>query len=481
MTEAAANTDRPHRKNAPTVLICDYVGLQFGVDGKRDCSEVRSYIEAKGGRFHDGPLGDRDALEPERIHFFYQPDLSAREELIAAAGTGRYDAVIAAATFLPAETDFPLGGVRIGTGTGNMGSASWGGGSGEGGDAPLMNTPGINSRATAQMAMKAILNVLPDINVAVLNKRVASGDFDTGRELKDFPTEKLEGKTIGIIGYGNIGRELAKLARAFGMIVRIHARESHREWIEAEGFKYSVDQVEVARGVDVLSVHVGLGRFDDETGCYTNAGLVNADVLSVMTSGSVLVNYDRGELVDIQALKQALESGRIRHAAIDADLFRDAETGDLSGPMKPYLALVEKYGEKLQLLPHAAADTDHPSRVAGAKQAASQLMDSISKGLITNLKGTLPSGYRSVGTKTPPGIGPVQPDALLRIAEDRAAISHLTEIAGVQQAIWRALADAKSDAERRSVVEAEGRDLMKSINRYVTQIQSFSLNGPYQD
>lgn len=481
MTKASAHPDGLNAKHAYTVLICDHVGLRFGPDSKPDSSEVRSYIESKGGSFYDGPLPDPDTLEPGRIHFFYQPDLSAPEDLIEAAGTGRYDAVIAAATFLPEETVFPLGGVRIGTGTGNMGSASWGGGGGEGGDAPLMNTPGINSRATAQMAMKAILNVLPDIDVAVLNRRVASGDFDTGRELKDFPTEKLEGKTIGIVGYGNIGRELAKLARAFGMKVKVHAREHHREWIEAEGFIYAIDRIEAARGADVLSVHVGLGRFDDETGCYANAALVDADVFSVMNDGSVLVNYDRGELVDVEALEQALASGRIRHAAIDADLFKNARTGDLSGPMKPYLALVGTHGDKLELLPHAAADTDHPSRVAGAKQAVDQIIDAISMGLVTNLKGSLPYGYLSAGMKTPSGIGPVKPDALLRVAEDRAAIAHLTEMVAVQETIWRALADAGTGAERRSVIEARGKELLKSINHYVTRLQASGLNGPYQE
>ena len=97
--------------------------------------------------------------------------------------------MIAAATFIPKQAIFPLGGVRIGAGTGNMGSASWGGGNGEGGTAPLMNTPGINSRATAQMAMKALLKVMPDLPVDHLHNRVAAGDFDThfslGNMLKD--------------------------------------------------------------------------------------------------------------------------------------------------------------------------------------------------------------------------------------------------------------------------------------------------------
>ncbi|MET2831353.1 phosphoglycerate dehydrogenase, partial [Mesorhizobium shangrilense] len=112
-------------ESAYAVLICDLVGLRFGADGNPDASEVQAHIEAKGGRFHAGALGNKASLEHGRVHFFYQPDLSTREELIEAAGDGRYDAVIAAATFLPAETVFPLAGVRIGAGTGNMGSRSW--------------------------------------------------------------------------------------------------------------------------------------------------------------------------------------------------------------------------------------------------------------------------------------------------------------------------------------------------------------------
>ena len=105
--------------------------------------------------------------------------------------------MIAAATFLPKEAVFNEGGVRIGAGTGNMGSASWGGGNGEGGPAPLMNTPSFNSRATAQMGFKALLKVLPDLPVDEMHRLTAAGQFDTGRDLAKFPTEKIEGKRIG--------------------------------------------------------------------------------------------------------------------------------------------------------------------------------------------------------------------------------------------------------------------------------------------
>src|SRR5690606_3063813 len=250
---------------------------------------------------------------------------------------------------------------------------SWGGGNGEGGGAVLMNTPGVNSRATAQMVLKAVLKVLPELPVEELHRRAVAGDFDTGRDLKDYPAAKLEGRRFAVLGYGNIGREVARLARAFGMSVTVHARPPHRPWIEAEGFSYAETPEAAAAGADVLSVHVGLGRQDTGTGRYANAGIVGETVLSALRPGAVLVNYDRGEVVDTQALDRALASGRLRHAAIDADLFKDAASGALSGPLTPYIPLAERYPGCLELLPHAAADTDHPSRVAGACQAIDQI------------------------------------------------------------------------------------------------------------
>ena len=473
----AQNSESTEQQRAHAVLICDLVGLRFGDDGKPDPSEVRAHIEAKGGRFHASALENKATLEHGGVHFFYQPDLSTREELIEAAGDGRYDAVIAAATFLPAETVFPVAGVRIGAGTGNMGSRSWGGGSGEGGTAVLMNTPGINSRATAQMVMKAILKVLPDIPIDTLHDRVARGAFDTGRDLRDFPTEKLEGKTIAIIGYGNIGREVAKLARAFGMHVVVHARPRHREWIEAEGFVYAPSPADAAEGADVLSVHVGLGKQDAQTGRHANAGLVGADVLSRLNKDAVLVNYDRGELVDVAALGDALDAGQVRHAAIDADLFRDASSGSLSGPMLPYLALVEKHGGKLELLPHAAADTDHPSRVAGAKQAVDQILDVIHRKSVTNAKGTVPPEYVSLGATTPSGVGPVTAGNLMKLTAQEC--SELGDLCDRQARLWKVIAGADPE-QRRNIVAEQGEELVRLINRFCLVADKSNLTGPYQ-
>ena len=377
------------------ILICDLIGLKFDQNGKPDPSEVRAYIEAKGFAFHFGVV---PIDYSGKIHFFYKPDISTEAEILGLTDQGQFDAVIAAATVIPKNAKFRLGGVRIGAGTGNMGSASWGGGSGIGGEAPLMNTPGFNSRATAQMTIKALLRARPDLPIEELHKRSVAGDFDTGKDLQFFPTEKLEGKTIAILGYGNIGREVAKLASAFGMIVKVYARSAHKSRIEADGFICAETAKAAASKADVLSIHTGLGAIDAVTKNFANTGIVNAEILNAMNLNSVLLNYDRGECVDVAALDAALASGQIGYAAIDADIFKSAD-GTVSGPLVPYLPLAKKYPARTELLPHAAADTDHPSRVAGAKQAVDQIIDCMINKRVTNLKGDLPEGYVNAGVK----------------------------------------------------------------------------------
>jgi lactate dehydrogenase-like 2-hydroxyacid dehydrogenase len=382
------------------ILIIDLIGLKFDEAGRPDHSQVKSHIESKGGFFHDGAMLTFNNLESGKLHFFYQPDLSTQAEILAVTDQGQYDAVIAAATFIPKNSIFNSGGVRIGAGTGNMQSDSWGGSSGQGGAAPLMNTPGFNSRATAQMVFKALLRVRPNLPVEELHSRVIAGNFDTGRNLREYPTEKLEGKTFAILGFGNIGSEVARIAHVFGMRVKIFARAHHRAEIEAQGFEYACSIVEAARYADVLSVHVGLGQLDNVTKKYANLGLINDAVLQALNPHAVIINYDRGEILDVEALGRAIENNQVSHAAIDADIFQDSVTGDLLGPMAPYIPLAKRFPGKLELLPHAAADTDHPSRVAGAMQAVDQIFDAILLRRITNLKGDLPVGYSSAGIKS---------------------------------------------------------------------------------
>ncbi len=454
-------------KTTPKILIVDLVGLAPGPDGRPDHCDVKAHIEARGGAFHEGSARGRPAPEAGRPHFYYLPMLSTEAELLAEAGDGLYDAVIAAATFLPKDTRFDLGGVRIGSGTGNMGSASWGGGDGRGGIAPLMNTPGINAHATAQMVMKALLRVRPDLPVDEMNALVATGRIDTGRDLVRFPTCKLEGRVFAVIGYGNIGREVAKLARAFRMTVRIHARPHHRKWVESEGFHYAATPRDAADGADVLSVHIGLGPL--AANGYANAGLVSEEVLSALAMGAVVINYDRGELIDVSALSAAFSSGRVAHAAIDADLFRDPAQGTLSGPMVPYLSLLPSHADKLSLLPHAAADTDHPTRVAGAIQAVDQILDAIQTGVTRNLKGDLPAGYSDGGANSPTGAGAGRLEAL------RSDAARIEALRTAGRAFLLALDSLVEDG-----AATAGEQLLLDSNLLATLLRAESLEGPYK-
>ncbi len=466
---------------AYAVLIADLLGLRFGGDGKPDHSEIQAYIEGKGGFFHLGPLEDRETLEKGSIHFFYQPDLSTEAEILPQTDKGQYDALIAAATFIPKASVFRCGGVRIGAGTGNMGSASWGGGDGDGGTAPLMNTPGINSLATAQMVMKAILKVAPDLPVDELRRLAIAGQFDTGKHLSLFPTEKLEGKRIAVLGYGNIGREVARLARAFGLRVAVYARERNRTWIESEGFDYAATPPEAARGADFITCHLGLGKRDGGTGRYSNAGLIGETVLDTLNRGAVVVNYDRGELIDVPALDHAMASGKVRHAAIDADIFLDPVTGGLSGPLAAYLPLDAKYPGRLELLPHAAADTDHPSRVAGARQAVDQIFNAIRFREVTNLKGNLPEGYTNAGSKSPSGIGKVTMQQLAGIAQRTEIVNELRQASEKQAEIWNAIAMASDPDDLKHVLEGQMTTLITAANRQRALLEDLGLYGPAEE
>ncbi|MFT4928430.1 MAG: lactate dehydrogenase-like 2-hydroxyacid dehydrogenase [Phenylobacterium sp.] len=475
------------------ILIIDLIGMRFDRFDKGDNSdnnsgvprhhEVQAHIEAKGGIFHlcdqaACPLKD-ELADQHKLHFFYQPNLSDEQALLEVAGDGQYDAVIAAATIVPVGTRFDYGGVRIGAGTGNMASTSWGGGNGDGGIAPLMNTPSFNSRTTAQMAMKALLKVMPDLAVETMHQRVVAGDFDTARNLVEYPSETIESKTIAVLGYGNIGREVAKLAKAFGMTVVIFARARHKAWILSEGFNYASTVVAAATDADVISPHLGLGVLDGQTGVYANAGLIDDAVFEVMNPGAVLINYDRGELVDCAALDRALRGGQVRYAAIDADVFKDPLTGGVSGPMKPYLELYPDHIGKLELLPHAAADTEHYSRVAGAKQAVDQIFDVIERRHVVNLKGQLPAGFTDGKALMVKGVGGVTSKDLTSLSDE--TLQQLAAKTEQLAAFWAALSSAQviDGQGREGLIASDGADATKTANQLMTLLTEQGLLGPF--
>lgn len=458
------------------VLISDLIDFKLDENGQLDYSELKQYIEGKEGRFHLGCATDHPNPEKGKIHFYYLPDLSREEAILKETEAGRYDALIATSTRIPAECKFPLGGVRIGVSTVNMGSASWGGGSGIGGVAPLMNIPGLNSYAIAHVAFKALLKIRSDLKYSEIRQQIVAGDVSTEKHLKDYSYTQIEGKRMAILGYGNVGREMAKLASTFKMNVIVYARPIHREWIESEGYEYAETILAAATHADVLSSHLGLGKLDDVTGKFSNAGIINSQILSAMNDSGVLIHYDQEELVEVDALEKALTSGKLSHVAIDADFFIESNKS-LSSHLALYRKLLDQYADKLELLSYAALDTEHTSRLEGAKQAVDQVIDCIRTKTVINLVGDIPQGYVDGGSKFLLNMDKATPADFKRLSDDELKkIRKLTE--GLY-AFWSSVESMKDTTSRTSIIKKYAKQAILDSNNLAIQLKKFGLTGPF--
>ena len=119
----------------------------------------------------------------------------------------------------------------------------------------------------------------------------------------------LKGKTLGILGYGKIGRLIAGYGKAFGMRVVIWGREASREMAERDGYHLAASKEAFFSEADLLSLHL---RLNDAT-----RGIVSAADLALMKPDALIVNTSRAELIASGALQAALEQGRPGFAALD--------------------------------------------------------------------------------------------------------------------------------------------------------------------
>jgi len=131
-----------------------------------------------------------------------------------------------------------------------------------------------------------------------------AGDF-VGEHLG----RSLGGRTLGIWGYGKIGKRVAVIGRAFGMHVVVHGRDQSRVAAESDGLNYVGDRRAFLAQVDVLTLHLRL--------CAETRHLVGADDLAVMKPDALLVNTSRAELLAPEALIKSLQMGRPGSAALD--------------------------------------------------------------------------------------------------------------------------------------------------------------------
>lgn len=175
----------------------------------------------------------------------------------------------------------------------------------------VFNAPYSNTRSVAELVIGAaimLIRRIPDKNKAAHEgvwMKEAKGSYE------------LRGKTMGIIGYGNIGSQVSVLSEALGMKVLFHDIETRLPLGNAEAAKNLKDLVSRA---DVISLHV------PETEQTKN--LINRSVLKSAKQGAILINYARGEVVDLDALATALVQDYIGGAAIDVYPFEPEKNGD---------------------------------------------------------------------------------------------------------------------------------------------------------
>lgn len=216
---------------------------------------------------------------------------------------------------------------------------------------PVGNTPGVLTEATADLAMTLLLAVARRIQES--NTFVRDDRWVTWGPLLLLGKD-VSGATLGIVGFGRIGREVARRARGFGMRVIYTGRTRAPETVESELGATWVDFDSLLAQSDFVSVHVSLSA---ET-----RHLIDAVALAKMQPGSVLINTARGPVVDQAALTDALRSGHLWGAGLDVT---DPE------PMRADDPLVTM--PNCLVVPHVASATER-TRDRMAEKAARNLL-----------------------------------------------------------------------------------------------------------
>lgn len=172
----------------------------------------------------------------------------------------------------------------------------------------VTNIPAYSTMSVAQMVFAHILNITN--SVSQYAARVRDGEWQRSRDfcLCDTNLTELDGKVMGILGLGNIGMAVARIAMAMGMRVLVMSSKGAEE-LRVMGMEKASGYEELFAESDVLSLHCPL---TDET-----RHVVNAEHLSLMKRTAIVINTGRGPLVDEAALAEALCEGRIAAAGVD--------------------------------------------------------------------------------------------------------------------------------------------------------------------
>ena len=175
----------------------------------------------------------------------------------------------------------------------------------------VFNAPYSNTRSVAELVIGASIMLVRKI----LDKNIAAHE---GKWMKDASgSHELRGKTMGIIGYGNIGSQVSVLAEALGMKVLFYDAETKLPLGNAADSKSMKELLQLS---DIVTLHV---PEQDST-----RNLINKNNIRYFKKGAMLINYARGEVVDLNALRKALQTGDIGGAAIDVFPVEPEKNGD---------------------------------------------------------------------------------------------------------------------------------------------------------
>jgi D-3-phosphoglycerate dehydrogenase len=175
----------------------------------------------------------------------------------------------------------------------------------------VFNAPYSNTRSVAELVIGSSIMLIRKI----IDKNKAAHEGIWNKEAKG--SYELRGKTLGLIGYGNIGTQTGIMAEAMGMKVKFYDVEAKLPLGNAVSVKSIKDLVSSS---DIISVHV------PET--LQTKNLISNEVIKQCKTGSILINYARGEVVDLNALAAALKSKHITGAAIDVYPLEPEKNGD---------------------------------------------------------------------------------------------------------------------------------------------------------
>ena len=229
----------------------------------------------------------------------------------------------------------------------------------------VFNAPYSNTRSVAELVIGAaimLIRRIPDKNKNAhlgIWMKEAKGSYE------------LRGKTLGIIGYGNIGSQLSILAEALGMKVCFYDVETKMPLGNALAVK---SLTELVSNADIVSLHVPENQ--------STQNLINNELLKSFKKGAILINYARGHVVDIEALKECLSSGHLSGAAIDVFPVEPEKNGDrFQTPLQNL--------SNVLLTPHIGGSTEEAQQNIG-EDVSNKLFQYLEKG-ITNGSHTVPS------------------------------------------------------------------------------------------